>query len=104
MLVREQLQRLGKGRAGGTSRLSASARKEASAPMNRVRALAAQPELGEEELKRTIVCALLAEQLGDKVAQDPGFQIVLDDIYRIITDDDGTRSLLSRAADQLKRG
>ena len=104
MLVREQLQRLGKGRAGAAGRASSGAREAASAPMGRIRALAAHEGLDEEELGRTLVRALLAEQLGEKVAQDAGFQSVLDDVYRIIADNDETRTLLARAAEQLKGG
>ena len=101
LALREQLQLLGKGRTGRPTATSVGARREA-APMARVRSLAGQGELGEEEFGRTLVRALLAEQLSEQVAQDPAFQAVLDDVYRIVSQDVDGRLLLARAAEQLK--
>jgi hypothetical protein len=102
MLLREQLQRMGKGRVGGADRAASSARSGSSPPMARVLSLAARGEVGEEEFRRTLVRALLTEQLSEQVAQDPGVQLIMDDVFRIVSEDEEGRRLLDRAAEQLK--
>lgn len=103
ILLREQLQRIGKGRASRASR-SGSSDKAGNQPMIRLRALAGRDGLSEEEFRRTFVRALLAEQLGERVALDPGFQQVVDDVYRIVSDDAEATGLMSRALDRLRDG
>lgn len=70
--------------------------------MARVQALAARGELGEEGFRRTLIRALLAEQLSEQVAQDPGFEMVVDDVFRIVSQDQEATLLLEQAAAQLK--
>jgi len=95
LLLREQLQRLD--RAG--AKRTAPGAKPTAAPMARLRALGDVPD---KEFKRTLVRALLAERMGEGVANDPAFQAVIDDVYRIIDESDDGRALIHRAATRLR--
>lgn len=102
LLLRERLQRLDRGRAerkGG----AAPARPATPKPLERLHAVAALDRLSEEETRRSLVRALLAQELGDGIANDPGFQKVADDVFRIISESEEGRALIDRAASQLRR-
>jgi len=101
MLLREQLQQLGKCRAGGAGRSSSAAASSSRPPIARLQALSARHGIGEDEYRRTFIRALLAEQLGEQVAQDASFQLIIEDVFRIVSEDEEARSLLDRAAQQL---
>lgn len=58
--------------------------------------------LGDDERRRAIVHALLADELGDAVANDAAFAAVLDDVMRIIGDMPGGPALIDRAAGALR--
>jgi hypothetical protein len=103
MLLREQLQRISRDRAGRAGRAGTAARAD-GAPVARLRALAGREGLNDEEFRRTFVRALLAEQLGERVALDPGFQSIADDVYRIVSEDEDARALIGRALEQLRVG
>jgi hypothetical protein len=101
LLLRERLQRIDRSRTSRSGRGDA-ARPATSGPLARLQALAALDELGEDDLRRTMVRALLAEELGDTIANDPGFQAIVEDVYRIIGMSDEGRDLIDRAARQLR--
>lgn len=100
VLLRETLARSGRertGRAGGAARPRVEAR-----PLDRLRAMAGLDALGEDERRRAVMLALLTDELGDGVANDPAFAAILDRVVRIIgTMPDGGR-LIDRAAAQLR--
>jgi hypothetical protein len=103
LLLREQLQRLGRGkgarseRAGGPKEVSPRA-------IERLKALAGRGGVGEEELRRTLVRAVLTEELGERLANEPGLQAIVDDVFRIISDSEEGRALLDRALGQVRGG
>lgn len=99
LLLRERLRRLGETRSARGSAPAAPA--ATPSPMARLQALEGTGALPREELRRTLVRALLAEQLGDGLASDPAFQAVCEDVFRIISETPEGRDLLERAAAQL---
>jgi hypothetical protein len=101
LLLRERLQRLSRerpGRAGAAGRRAPTA-----APMARLQALAALDELPDEELRRTLVRALLTEELGEEIANDPSFQAVSDEVYRMIGESEEGRLLVEAAERALRQ-
>lgn len=98
LLLREQLQRLDRTRGAPAGRTNGKS-KPTPAPMARLQTLG---EVTDKEFKRTLVRALLAERMGEGVANDPAFQTVIDDVYRIINDSDDGRALIERAARRLR--
>lgn len=100
LLLREQLDRLARKRAtqSGKTRSMPIGTPE---PMARLRARAATDGIGEDELKRALVRGLLAQQLGDSIANDPAFETMASDVARMIADSDEGRALLARALAQL---
>ena len=100
LLLRERLQRLN--RSGpGASRRSGRSSPATARPLARLQAMAELDQLSEDDLGRTIVRALLAEELGEGLANDPAFQAVIDDVARIIGESQEGRDLMARAAREL---
>lgn len=103
LLLQEQLRRLDRGRAGRTGR-TGNSRKATPRPMARLQSLAALDQLSDEDVRRTLVRALLSEELGEGVANDPTFQAMVEDVFRIIDASSDGRELIDRAARQLRAG
>lgn len=103
LLLREQLQRMGKlrgrqaGKTGGKGRAT-------ERPMARLAGLASLDSLPDEQFRRTLVRALLAEELGDGIANDPAFGSVVDDVFRIIGESEEGQRLMAQAALQVRSG
>jgi hypothetical protein len=100
LLLRERLQRLDRGKAGRSG--AAGARGSTASPLVRLQGLAALDELPSEELRRTLVRALLSEELGEEVAIDPSFQAVSDEVYRMIGESEQGRALMDAAEKALR--
>lgn len=103
ILLREQLQRLGRGKTGRGERAGAAAPPTPGA-VSRLKGLAGQGGVGEEELRRSLVRAVLTEELGERLANEPALQAVVDDVFRIVSASEEGRALLERALDQLRAG
>jgi hypothetical protein len=103
LLLRERLQRMERGRAGPAAK-SARSSGPTAAPMARLKALSSLDQLSEEDLRRTLVRSLLSEELGEAVANDPSFQAVADDVFRIISASEDGRALIERASSELRAG
>lgn len=102
LLLREKLERAGRERAGRAGK--AAVGRSEPRPMERLRAMAALEALGEDERRRAVLHGLLADELGDAVANDAAFGAVLDDVLRIIGDMPGGPDLIDRAATALRNG
>lgn len=100
LLLREQLQRMDRGRVRRTRTERAGA--ATPRPLERLHDLTAFDQLPDEERRRTLVRAVLTEELGEAVANDPSFQAVLDEVSRIIGESEEGRTLVERAARQLR--
>ena len=103
LLLRERLQRLDRSRSGRSDR-GGSARRPTAPPIARLQAIAAVDALPDHELRRTLVRALLAEEMGEAVASDPAFQGLADEVFRVIDASDDGRALIDAAARRLRGG
>jgi hypothetical protein len=101
LLLQEQLQRLGRKRGERSARTGES-RAATPRPMARLQASAALAGMSEEEVRRSLVRALLSEELGESIANDPSFQGVLDEVYRVIDQSEEGRTLMADATRQLR--
>ena len=101
MLLRERLQRIDRSRDRSGGRTEA-VRSATSKPIARLQAVDSLGQLSEEDFRRTMVRALLAEELGEAVANDPAFQGVAEDVFRIIGESEEGRALIDTAARQLR--
>lgn len=99
LLLREQLQRAGKGRQAARKSRSGTAAPRA---LDRVRALAAMEALNDDELRRAVVRGILTEEFGEGVGNDAALQAIVDDVLRIIGATEGGPELIGRAVAQLK--
>lgn len=59
-------------------------------------------DLTGEEFERALIRALLIDEFGEAVANEPKFQQLSNDVFRIISSDRPTRELLQRAARKAK--
>jgi hypothetical protein len=99
LILRERLRRLTEGRPTRANVQTGPV--TTASPMARLQSLGGMGAVPREELRRTLVRALLAEQLGDGLASDPAFQSVCDDVFRIICETPEGRELIERAAAQI---
>ena len=102
VLLREKLQRIDRSRSGRTSR-TGSAEKGTLPPLARLQERAAGDDPPDEEFRRTLVRAVLTEELGEKIGNDPNFQAIAEDVFRILNDSDTGRDLMERAALHLRQ-
>ena len=100
-LLQGHLQRSGrtgrKHKAGATAKSRASQQK----PIERLQDIAQSADLPDREIERALLSAILVEEFGAASANDPRFQSMVDDVLRIIREDDRSHTLLERARMQL---
>ena len=102
LLLRERITRDGRVRPEGPP--VADAGGAAGRPLERLRAMAGLEALDERERRRAVIHGLLVEEMGEGVANDPGFRAVLDEVVRIIAASPGGAELIDRAAALLRQG
>ncbi len=93
--VRAQLQRMAKKGKADTTARTAKTRSKSMNTRQMVDALAAIEGLTEDDFTRGFVRALLTEEFGEKLANSPEFQSVIDRTSTSIMADAETRALLS---------
>lgn len=103
LLLQERLQRLGRARGGRVPRTGAS-RAETPRALARLQASAALDQMSEDQVRRTLVRALLSEELGEGISNDPSFQSMVEEVLRVINQSDDGRALIARASLQLRGG
>ena len=93
--VRAQLQRMA--RRGKADRASAAPKAERKSMSTRqmVAALSAIEGLSEEDFTRGFVRALLTEEFGEKLANSPDFQAVVDRTTEALREDTDVRAMLA---------
>lgn len=101
VLLREKLQRMERTRSNRAPRAS-SMDKGTQPPLARLHASAALDQLPDEEFRRTLVRAVLAEELGEKIGNDPNFQVIAEDVFRILNESEIGRDLIERATRELR--
>jgi hypothetical protein len=99
LLLREQLQKIGQTRKERTGR-SGSVRRSTPRPIARLQAAGSFEE--GEEFRRTLVRAILTEEMGEAMANDPSFQAVVENVYRMISATPDGQDLIDRAGRQLR--
>lgn len=99
VLLREQLQKLGRTRRESAGS-AAEVRRSTPRPIARLQAMASFEE--GEEFRRTLVRAILTEEMGEAMANDPAFLAVVDDVYRMISASPDGQELMDRAGQQLR--
>ena len=101
ILLREQLQRIGRTRKERSSR-TGKAQASTPRPIARLQAMGSLEE--GEEFRRGLVRAILTEEMGEAMANDPSFQAVVDNVYRMISATPDGQELIDRAGRQLRGG
>lgn len=101
-LLRQQLQRLGKGKAAARGVRTGKAAADQQSPLARVTALTAPGTLTDEDLARTLIRALLTEEFGETLASEPKFDRVVSEVYRMLAEDAETARLLARGVGELR--
>ena len=99
VLLREQLQKLGRTRKETASK-TAEVRGSTPRPIARLQAMGSLEE--GEEFRRTLVRAILTEEMGEAMANVSAFQSVVDDVYRMISASPDGQELIDRAGRQLR--
>lgn len=100
LLLREQLQKIGQSRKERTSRSGTVRGASTPRPIARLQAMGSLED--GEEFRRTLVRAILTEEMGEAMANDPSFQAVVDNVYRMISASPDGQELIDRAGRQLR--
>ncbi|HEX8223884.1 MAG TPA: hypothetical protein VF605_08720 [Allosphingosinicella sp.] len=100
VMLREQLQKIGQTRKERTGRTGTVRGASTPRPIARLRAMDSLEE--GEEFRRTLVRAILTEEMGEAMANDPSFQAVVDNVYRMISSTPDGEALIDRAGRQLR--
>jgi len=95
--LRAQLQRLARERAGKTRSSDGTPPK----PLDRLRQARASGSFGEEEFRRKFVRALLTEELGEGLGNQPEFERISNEVWRLLDADPDTRAMMDAAIHQL---
>lgn len=103
LLLREQLQRSEARQSGRAAPPQRRAQLSAS-PLERARGLAALSGLAPEERRRAVLQALLAERLGERLGNDPGFVRLVDQVLAMISAEPEGLALIDRAVAELGAG
>lgn len=91
--LRAQLQRLARERA---QRPGVSSRPE-KGPLDRLREARASTGSDEQEFRRKFIRALLTEELGEGLANQPEFERISNEVWRLLDEDGDTRALMDEA-------
>lgn len=70
-------------------------------PMERMQSIARTEALQEHEIHQALIHSILTEEFGSAAANDPKFQLMVDEVLRMIREEPKTRALLTKAADVL---
>lgn len=96
LLLREQLRR------GERATRSAAPRRAEPQALDRLKAMDALDAMDDHERRRSLVQGLLADGLGDAVANDAGFQTLVEEVARIVGAMPEGQALVDRAIAQLR--
>ena len=98
--LRAQLQKVAKDRArsaGGAARAEKS-------PLERFRTIEAAEHDGDQEFRRKFIRALLTEELGEGLANQPEFERISNEVWSLIEEDPTLRPQVEEALRQLRLG
>jgi len=95
--LRAQLQRAAKGR----SKPAPGSGRAEKGPLERFRALEGAERYADRDLRRKFVRALLTEDLGEELANQPEFERISNEVWSLIEEDETLRPQLDAALRQL---
>lgn len=95
--LRAQLQKVAQSRG----RPAAGAARAEKSPLDRFRALDGAERHGDRDLRRKFVRALLTEELGEDLANQPEFERISNEVWALIEEDEGLRPQLEEALREL---
>lgn len=98
--LRAQLQQAAKSRG----RPAAGSGQAAKSPLNRLRALDGAERYGDSDFRRKFVRALLTEELGEELANQPEFERISNEVWTLIEADDALKPQLEQALRELGPG
>lgn len=98
LLLREKLAERAKTARGKASSLNS---RQPAAPSS-VAALAALDDVDERQFRRAVIQSVLVDQFGRNLMNDAAFQQIVEQVCAAIDTDPDARSLLDRAARDLK--
>lgn len=102
LLLKERLRKLGENQGKRAEGAPVSAnRAESESRLTPIRQLMRQQDVGDQELRRALVRALLADSLGEELTTSLNFQSIADEVVRLIEETEGGRELLERALGEL---
>jgi hypothetical protein len=101
LLLRDRLRRLN-ARAGPASARTGKAGGSRADPLVPLRQLARQGRIAPDELRKAFVRTLLADSLGEELADSLEFQSMSDHVLRIIEDSESGRDLIAAALAELE--
>ena len=96
LLLRNHLERT-KRQRGKRSEANRGEQRAGTTPLQRIERLAAISELPEQELKRALITAVLADELGESVMNDAKFHRVVEDVLETIASDERASAQLQAA-------
>ena len=96
--LRSQLQRLARERGKRASGSVPSERK----PLDRLRESQSGTSADDQEFRRKFVRALLTEELGEALGNQPEFERISNEVWRILDEDSETRAMMDEALDRLR--
>lgn len=99
LILRAQLERAQKTRAAAQPATPLAKRRTAA---DRIKALRATSDYADDKAYKVLIAALLGDQLGEEVAQDPAFHSTVDEVTRALMDDADTAALLAQALRELE--
>lgn len=102
LLLRDRLKRLNERSAVSSSASARQARSSRVDPLVPLRQLVQQGRIGQEELRKALVRTLLANALGEELADSLEFQSISDQVLRIIEENGACRDLLAKALGELE--
>jgi len=98
--LRAQLQRLARERAGG----SRAAERSEQRPLERLRDARGDDGADDGEFRRKFVRALLTEELGEALGNEPEFERISNEVWRLLEEDGDGRHLMDDAIRRLGTG
>src|SRR5258705_2425611 len=95
--LRGQLRRLARERS---QRSDAEVRADPK-PLARLRQASSTEAFGDDEFRRKFVRALLTEELGEALGNQPEFERIANEAWRLLDEDPDTRAMMDDAIHQL---
>jgi hypothetical protein len=95
--LRAQLQRLARERSRRASAPDAAVAR----PLDRLRQARSVTGGGEDEYRRAFVRALLTEELGEGLANQPEFERISNEVWRVLSDDSEMSAMMDEAIERL---